>query len=66
MDAYLSHMSWRREPWKGHESAEGVRRSIRYARSHNRVLTLFFLDSGRYVPVRPEDWDAVFFTGTEA
>lgn len=67
MDSFISFSSWRREPWKGHESAKEVRAAIRYARRMGRAdLRIFELDDTAnlvvtYWEVVGADWDRVFF-----
>ncbi|MER8014261.1 hypothetical protein [Streptomyces griseoluteus] len=65
---YLTRMAARREPLKGHDSEEGVRRSIRYAREYRRELIVFALENGPagrlYVEVDRELWGSIF--GEEA
>ncbi len=65
MDTYISHSRWRREKWKGHVSAKGVRQAIAYDRGLNH-LTIFrrsfdvITSSLILVQVPREDWDAEF------
>lgn len=66
---YVTYKAGRREPWKGHDSAEGVRRAITYDRSHpwGGGLRVFCKDtsnpyaSAAYYTVPESNWDAVFF-----
>ncbi|MGW0929575.1 hypothetical protein [Streptomyces sp. NPDC002644] len=65
-DPFISRMPWRRETWKGHENAEGVRRSIRYAKTHGRDLRIWGrIDVGDpndvdYYEIPEAEWGDVF------
>lgn len=65
MEPYVSHAPWRRECWKGHDSPEGVRRTIRHARGHRVSLRLYRqgtdADGALFVEIQPADWDRLFF-----
>lgn len=71
MDPFISEARWRRECWKGHDSAEGVLRSIRYARRHGLPLRIFaqadtIAGAATYEEVLPAAWDKAFGAEGEA
>lgn len=63
MHRYISHSTWRREVWKGHDDEKNVRAAIRYQRANPRArLTLYVMDeTGDYAEIPPSDWESTFF-----
>lgn len=64
-DEIISFSQGRREEWKG-LSPDGIRKAIRYARSHNQRLRLYRLGStpdgwATYTEIPAEQWDTLFF-----
>jgi hypothetical protein len=66
MHEWITYNPSRREVWRGHETKDGVRRSIAHAKRWDETLRIFVRDSGlphlptAYWEITADGWEAVF------